>query len=105
MTLLYIRKPQPVLAWQYEDQPQDQWPQWVRDYRVYGGMGEVPIGRSGVGTVLVPTRGTSIVVQKGDWLVADGFVENTDGTYDMKKSVIGVHHAGEFAEQFEIACA
>jgi hypothetical protein len=71
MTDLYVRLPSQVKAWQFHGQPQDQWPEWVREIRVTTPMGQTPIGL-GAGVLLVPTAsGVTRNAQQGHWLVLE----------------------------------
>jgi hypothetical protein len=63
--------PSKVKAWQFQGQPQDQWPEWVREIRVTTPMGQTPIGL-GAGVLLVPTAsGVTRNAQQGHWLVLE----------------------------------
>lgn len=71
MTDNYVRLPSKVKAWQFQGQPQDQWPEWVRDIRVTTPMGQTPIGL-GAGVLLVPTStGVTRNAVFGHWVVLE----------------------------------
>jgi hypothetical protein len=75
----FRRRPIPVLVWRYNRQPQTTWPAWVRDYRVSTSMGVEQIGISGVGSLLVPTRGGTHTGNRGDSLVLENYQIGEDG--------------------------
>jgi hypothetical protein len=70
----YILKPVEVLAFEYQGEPRDQWPQWVKDYTGATTMGFSPISNSITGALLVPSRatrdGSMGECHKGDWIVS-----------------------------------
>jgi hypothetical protein len=93
----YQRRPSPVLAFQYKQQPRDEWPAWVRDYKAYTSMGEQPIVEN-LGTLIVPTRGSGITAHNGNWIVLEG--AEVVGEI-AKGGVAGVYTDGDFRDGFD----
>lgn len=70
----YTRKPTVVEAFQYDRQPQKDWPQWLKDYQVATPMGFQGVG-AGPGVLLVPNKnGPTINVTVGEWVVYENGV-------------------------------
>lgn len=71
----YVLKPTEVFAFEYQNQPRDQWPQWLLDYTGASLYGFAPISNNTTGALLVPSRATQNGSQqecyKGDWIVSE----------------------------------
>ena len=99
----YRRKPTPAKAWQYDRQPQAQWPEWVRNHRVNTNMGQQPIG-AGAGVVLVPTKGgTTVNMVVGDFLVLEGDTHTDPVNGTIHGGTLTVLKPDAFEAQFETA--
>lgn len=70
----YRRKSTPVEAWQYQGQPQAEWPAFVRDFQAYTQLGLAKASTNNMGTMFLPQAGAqgAVVVNTGDWLVQEG---------------------------------
>jgi hypothetical protein len=67
----YIRKAVPVQAFQYDKQPQKDWPKWLQDYTVTTTMGIQPVGSFG-GLLNIPQKhGPTVNVNAGEWVVLE----------------------------------
>lgn len=89
----YQRKPIPVQAWQFQAQRYDEWPAFVKDFKVPTSMGERTPSMTIVQTLAIPVRhGPDITVDKGDWLV-------------LENNILLKVRGGDFDAQFEAVAA
>jgi hypothetical protein len=71
----YRLKNSTVQAVHYTGQPQEQLPDFVRNYSAFSSMsGESKLGRNLVGNILVPHHGGYYTAVPGDWIVLEGKV-------------------------------
>lgn len=68
----YIRLSTPVKAFQFEGQPQDQWPTWLLEHKVNSTMGMVSPALA-QGVLLIPQmHGPTVNVVPGQYVVLEG---------------------------------
>jgi hypothetical protein len=87
MTDTYLRRPLTVRAFLFEGQPQDQWPDWLREHQIATNMGLVnPALANGV--MLIPQpHGPTVNVSSGQHVV-------------LERGALARYKAGEFDELF-----
>ncbi len=70
----YRRVSTPVQAWQFNNQPQSEWPDFVKNYEATNPLnGPQPVGVQ-LGVLLIPARGETIKALPLDWVVIENGV-------------------------------